>query len=43
VSKWGISLKEMKTIFGVLEGTLLGKIIAKSGINLDPKMVKAIT
>jgi hypothetical protein len=35
--KYGISLNPKKTIFGVDEGKLLGHIISKDGINIDPE------
>jgi len=35
--KYGISLNPRKTIFGVDEGKLLGHIISKDGINIDPE------
>eukprot|EP00253_Pinus_taeda_P004886 PITA_04886 len=38
-----ISLNPKKSIFIVSEGNLLGHIIAKSGIKVDPERVKAIT
>jgi hypothetical protein len=41
--KYGISLNPKKTIFGVEEGKLLGHIISKYGINIDPERVKAIS
>lgn len=41
--KYEIYLNPLKIIFDVSEGTLLGNIIAKSGIKVDPKRVKAIT
>jgi len=42
-SKYGISLSPKKNIFGVLEGTLLQHMIAKSRIKVDPEKFKAIT
>lgn len=41
--KYGISLNPNKSIFVVSEGNLIGKIITKSGITVDPNIVKAIT
>lgn len=41
--KYGISVNSKKRVFGVFEGILLGQIIAKSGIKIDPKSFKAIT
>jgi hypothetical protein len=35
--KYGISLNPKKTIFGVDEGKILGHIISKYGINIDPE------
>ena len=40
--KYGISLNPKKTIFVVLEGNMLGHIITKKGIIVDPNHVKAI-
>jgi hypothetical protein len=34
--KYGISLNLKKTIFGVEEGKLLGHVISKDGIHIDP-------
>ena len=36
------SLNPKKSIFRVFEGNILGHVIAKSGINVDPKRVKDI-
>ena len=41
--KYGISLNPKKIIFVVSEGNLLGHIIAKSGIKVDPDKVQKIT
>jgi hypothetical protein len=41
--KYGISLNPKKTIFGVGEGKLLGHIISKDDINIDPEQVKEIS
>lgn len=38
----GISLNPKKSIFGVTEGKLLGHIVSKEGIHIDPEQVKAI-
>jgi hypothetical protein len=38
----GISLNPKKSIFGVTEGKLLGHIVSKEGIRIDPERVKAI-
>ena len=35
--KYGISLNPSKSIFGVDEGKLLGHIISKDGVKVDPK------
>jgi hypothetical protein len=40
--KYGISLNPAKSILGVDEGKLLGHIIAKDGVKMDPKRVEAI-
>ena len=40
--KYGISLNPAKSIFGVDEGKLLGHIISKDGVKVDPKGVEAI-
>jgi hypothetical protein len=40
--KFGISLKTKKSNFGMQEGKLLGQIISKKGINIDPNRVEAI-
>jgi len=41
--KCKISLNPKKSIFAVFEGNILGNIIAKSGILVDPKNFKTIT
>ena len=41
--KYGISLNPKKTIFGVVEGKILGHIISQRGISIDPEQIKAIT
>jgi hypothetical protein len=41
--KYGISLRSKKNIFRVEEGKLLGCIISKDGINIDPERVKKIS
>jgi len=38
----GILLNPKKSIFGVTEGKLLGHIVSKEGIKIDPERVKAI-
>ena len=40
--EFGISLNPAKSIFGVTEGKLLGHIISKDGIKIDPERVEAI-
>jgi hypothetical protein len=40
--RYGISLNPKKTIFGVEEGKMLGKIISQACIHIDPKRIKAI-
>lgn len=40
--KYGISLNLKKSLFGLEEGKLLGYIISKDGIRIDPTRVQAI-
>jgi hypothetical protein len=40
--EYGISLNPKKSIFGVDKGKLLGHIISKDGITIDPARVEAI-
>jgi hypothetical protein len=40
--EFGISLNPAKSAFGVTEGKLLGHIITKEGVKLDPERVEAI-
>jgi hypothetical protein len=40
--KYGISLNPAKSILGVDKGKLLSHIIAKDGVKIDPKRVRAI-
>jgi len=40
--KYGISLNPKKSIFGVIEGKLLGLIVSKEGIRIDPKTTEVI-
>jgi hypothetical protein len=40
--EFGISLNPAKSVFGVTEGKLLGHIITKDGVKLDPERVEAI-
>jgi hypothetical protein len=40
--KFGISLNPMKILFGLEEGKLLGHIISKDGIKIDPSRIEAI-
>jgi len=39
---YGISLNPKKCIFGVAEGKLLGHVISKEGISIDPDRVQTI-
>jgi hypothetical protein len=40
--KYGISLNPKKSIFGVLEGNILGHIVSKDGVKVDPERIKGI-
>ena len=40
--EFGISLNPKKSIFSVHEGKLLGYIVSKSGVTVDPERVAAI-
>ena len=40
--KYGISLNPKKSMFGLEEGKLLGHIISKDGIRIDPERIQAI-
>ena len=40
--KYGISLNPKKSLFGLEEGKLLGHIISKDGIRIDPNRIQAI-
>ena len=40
--KFGISLNPQKSTFGIDEGKLLGHIVFKEGIKIDPERVQAI-
>jgi hypothetical protein len=40
--KFGISLNPKKTIFGVMEEKLLGHIVSREGVKVDPERVVAI-
>ena len=40
--KFGISLNPKKSNFALEEGKLLGHMISKDGIKIDPKRVSAI-
>ena len=40
--KYGISLNPKKCVFAVTEGKLLGHVISKRGILIDPESIKAI-
>ena len=41
--KFGISLNPKKRIFSVTEGILLGFVVSKEGIMIDPERTKAIS
>ena len=41
--KYGISLNPKKSIFAVTEGKLLGFVVSKQGINIDPEHTQAIS
>ena len=40
--KYGISLNPKKCVFVVTEGKLLGHVILKKSISIDPERIKAI-
>ena len=40
--KYGISLNLGKFVFGIDEGKLLGHIISKDGVKIDPEKIEAI-
>ena len=40
--EFGISLNPTKSVFGVTEGKLLGHIVTKDGVKIDPERVEAI-
>ena len=40
--EYGVSLNPRKCIFGVIEGKLLGHIVSREGVKIDPKRVAAI-
>ena len=40
--KYGISLNPRKCVFAVTEGKLLGHVISKKGISIDPERIRAI-
>ena len=40
--KYGISLNPKKSLFGLEEGNLLGHIISKDRIRIDPERIQAI-
>ena len=40
--KYGISLNPRKSNFALEEGNLLGHVISKDGIKIDPKRISAI-
>ena len=41
--KYSISLNPKKIIFAVLEGKMLGHIISKKGISIDPEIIESIS
>ena len=41
--KYGISLNPKKSVFAVTEGKLLGFVVSKQGINIDPERTHAIS
>ena len=40
--KYDISLNPRKCVFTVIEGNLLGHVVSKKGISIDPERIKAI-
>ena len=40
--KYGISLNPAKSVLGIDEGKLLGHIISKDGVKIDPERIEAI-
>ena len=40
--RFGISLNPKKTLFSLEEGKILGHIISKEGIRIDPSRIEAI-
>ena len=40
--KYGISLNPRKCVFAVIEGKLLGHVVSKKGISIDPERIKSI-
>ena len=40
--KYGISLNPKKCVFAVTEGKLLGHVVSKKGISIDPERIKSI-
>ena len=40
--KYGISLNPTKSVLGIEEGKLLGHIISKYGVKVDPERIEAI-
>ena len=40
--KYGISLNPKKCVFAVIESKLLGHVVSKKGISIDPERIKAI-
>jgi hypothetical protein len=41
--RYGISLNPQKNVFAVDEGRLLGFIVSKHGMNIEPKRTEVIT
>ena len=40
--KYGISLNPKKCVFAITEGKLLGHMVSKKGISIDPERIKSI-
>jgi hypothetical protein len=40
--KYGISLNPKKSIFGIDKGKLLGHVVSKDGISVDPTRIESI-
>ena len=41
--KYGISLNPKKSLFAVTKGKLLGFVVSRQGINIDPERTQAIS